>query len=73
MCGVCLVWGGYSSSARKGFSIASIPSIGQIKTTCVPRHTERPKVRVSSDNRKGSSGSLQQSFMRVDSVGFLKI
>lgn len=41
----------------KGFGIASIPSMGQIRTTDVPRHTTKPKALVSSSSLYGSSGS----------------
>ena len=35
----------------------SMPSAGQIRTTEVPRHTTSPRLRVSSVNLNGSSGS----------------
>lgn len=34
----------------KGFGIASMPSIGQIKTTEVPLHTTKPSALVSSSS-----------------------
>lgn len=41
----------------KGLGMASIPSIGHINTTEVPRHTTKPKALVSSNSLYGSSGS----------------
>lgn len=41
-----------------GFGIDSMPSIGHIKITAVPRHTTSPKCLVSVVNLNGSSGSL---------------
>lgn len=50
----------YPSWLIKGFGIASIPSIGHIKTTDVPRQTTRPKALVSSKSLYGSSGSVKK-------------
>ena len=43
-----------ASSSINGFAISSIPSTGDIKLTCVPRHTTKPRVLVSSVSRYGS-------------------
>ena len=45
------------SGCRKGLGIASIESAGQTSTTEVPRHTTRPRERVSSVILKWSFGS----------------
>merc|ERR1711942_363706 len=49
------------SCCRKGLDICSTPSAGQMRTTEVPRHTTRPKFRVSSVSLNGSSGSRMYS------------
>ena len=41
----------------KGLAIGSMLSAGHTSTTAVPRHTTSPRLRVSSVNLKGSSGS----------------
>lgn len=42
----------------KGLGMASIPSMGHIRTTEVPRHTTSPSALVSSSSLYGSSGSV---------------
>lgn len=44
-------------ASRKGFSVSSMPSVGQTRITCVPRATVKPSSRVSSESLNGSSGS----------------
>lgn len=44
----------------KGFGIASMPSMGQIRTTEVPRQTTSPNALVSSSSLYGSSGSVKE-------------
>ena len=46
-----------SATLKKGFSISSVPSVGDIKATCVPRHTTIPSVLVASVSLYGSCGS----------------
>ena len=50
----------HPSCCIKGFGIDSMPSAGQISTTEVPRHTTRPRFRVSSVSLNGSSGSAKE-------------
>ena len=58
----CTVWRGYIASCccMKGLAMGSILSAGHTSTTAVPRHTTRPRRRVSSVNLKGSSGSRKE-------------
>lgn len=46
------------SCCTKGLAMDSMPSAGQMRTTEVPRHTTRPRCRVSSVSLRGSSGSV---------------
>ena len=45
--GYMMVTLGSYSWATKGFAMLSMPSMGQMRVTAVPRHTTRPRVRVS--------------------------
>ena len=47
------------SCCTKGLAMDSMPSAGQMRTTEVPRHTTRPRWRVSSVSFRGSSGSVK--------------
>lgn len=50
----------------KGFGMASIPSMGQIRTTEVPRQTVNPNALVSSNSLYGSSGSVNETTYLVN-------
>ncbi len=51
-----------SASSVKGLAISSMPSLGDIKLTWVPRHTTRPSVLVLSVILYWSSGSKISEF-----------
>lgn len=53
----------------KGLGMASIPSIGHIKTTEVPRQTTSPSALVSSNSLYGSSGSKIRQIKKCIQIG----
>lgn len=57
----------------KGLGMASIPSMGQIRTTEVPLHTTRPNALVSSNNLYGSSGSANKTLKLIFNYNPIRI